>query len=174
MKGLWFHSTCNLNKLACHSFMNAGGKHKAPESETRDCITHSSAGSKNSMGVCFSCTRSPLGVAWMCLDYNHTSSELVTLQERTLSWGNLSLFLRFYVCIFRETGREGERGEKHPCKRETSTSCLSYLPDWGPNLQPRCVTWPGIRWATFHSARWHPANWATPIEVGNWVFYKGQ
>ena len=33
----------------------------------------------------------------------------------------------FYLLIFRERGREGEReGEKHECERETSIGCLSY------------------------------------------------
>ena len=39
---------------------------------------------------------------------------------------------RFYVFIFRERGREGER--------ETSMcGCFSYAPYWGPGLQPRDV-----------------------------------
>ena len=48
------------------------------------------------------------------------------------------LFLkRFYVCIFRERGREGEsQGEKHPRSRDTSIGCLSHVPHWGPGLCP--------------------------------------
>ena len=52
--------------------------------------------------------------------------------------------------LFRERGREGEReGEKHPCERETSISCLSHTPNWGPGLQPRHVPWLGIEPVTF-------------------------
>ena len=41
---------------------------------------------------------------------------------------------------FRETGREGEREEeKHGCERETSISCLLYMPRVGPIPQPRHV-----------------------------------
>ena len=37
--------------------------------------------------------------------------------------------------IFRERGREGERGrEKHGCVRETLISCLSLAPNWQPIL----------------------------------------
>ena len=52
------------------------------------------------------------------------------------------IFLRFYLLIFRERGREGEReGEKHHLAREMSIACLSLAPptDRGPNLQPRHV-----------------------------------
>ena len=47
-------------------------------------------------------------------------------------------FLRFYLFISRETGREGERkGEKHQCVVTSSTALTGYLahnpgmyPDW--------------------------------------------
>ena len=43
-------------------------------------------------------------------------------------------FLRFYLFIFRERGREGER------RIETSMcGCLSRALYWGPGLQPRHV-----------------------------------
>ena len=62
-------------------------------------------------------------------------------------------FLRFYLFIFRERGREGERqGEKHQCEKETTICGLSYIshvrlnldracnpgmcPDWELNWQP--------------------------------------
>ena len=48
---------------------------------------------------------------------------------------------RFYLFVFRERRREGEReGEKHQCARETSMcGCLAHTPHWGPDLQPRHV-----------------------------------
>ena len=50
-------------------------------------------------------------------------------------------FLRFYLFIFRERGRE--RG------RETSMhGCFSHAPYWGPGPQPRHVPWLGIQPAT--------------------------
>ena len=52
-------------------------------------------------------------------------------------------FKRFYLFIFRQRGREGEReGEKHQCviaSRATPTGDLAHnpgmLPDWELNLQ---------------------------------------
>ena len=43
---------------------------------------------------------------------------------------NVFFFKGFYLFIFRERGREGEKeGEKHhPCAKETSVSCLSHTP----------------------------------------------
>ena len=38
---------------------------------------------------------------------------------------NSIYFLRFYLLIFRERGREGD---KHWCDRETLIGCLSYVP----------------------------------------------
>ena len=39
----------------------------------------------------------------------------------------------------REKGRKGERdGEEHPCEKETSTSCLSYMPQ--PGTEPETHT----------------------------------
>ena len=50
-----------------------------------------------------------------------------------------SLFFFKILCIFRERGREGERG------RGTSMySCLLHTPYWGPGLQPRHVPRQGI------------------------------
>ena len=59
-------------------------------------------------------------------------------------------FKRFYLFIFTERGREGERDEKrHHCERETFIGCLSHstrlktqpatpstCPDWESNRQP--------------------------------------
>ena len=50
------------------------------------------------------------------------------------------IFKKFYLFIFREWGKEGEReGEKHPCARQTSTYCFLHTPNQGPGLQPRYV-----------------------------------
>ena len=35
-------------------------------------------------------------------------------------------------------------------------------PNWGLNLQPRQVPWPGMELGTFCFAGWCPTNWATP------------
>ena len=34
--------------------------------------------------------------------------------------------------------------EKHWCERETSIGFFPYMPDQGPNMQPRYVPWPGM------------------------------
>ena len=45
-------------------------------------------------------------------------------------------FLRFYLFIFRERGREGETGRERP------VGCLSCAPNWGPGPQPSmCPAW---------------------------------
>ena len=45
-------------------------------------------------------------------------------------------FLRFYLFIYRERGRKGEReGEKHQCVVASQAPPLH----WGPGLQPRHV-----------------------------------
>ena len=53
-------------------------------------------------------------------------------------------FLRFYVFIFREKGKEAEReGEKHQCERETMMGCLFYVLQLGsskPTTQARALT----------------------------------
>ena len=52
-------------------------------------------------------------------------------------------FKRFYLFIFRERGKEGERG-----KERSMCGCLSCGPHWGPGLQPRHVPWLGIKLVT--------------------------
>ena len=64
---------------------------------------------------------------------------------------NLFFPQRFYLFIFRERGREGEReGEKHQCARETLIGCslhaLSQRPAEYPQL--RHVPWLGIELVT--------------------------
>ena len=50
------------------------------------------------------------------------------------------------TCLLLSERREGgEREEEKPwCEREASIGCLSYAPDWEPNLQPRHVSCPRI------------------------------
>ena len=68
--------------------------------------------------------------------------------------GFVIFFLRFYLFIFRERGKEGQ---KHWCARETLMCCLLHTPNRRPGPQPRHVLWPGIEPATF----WF-VGWATP------------
>ena len=67
-------------------------------------------------------------------------------------------FLRFYLFIFRERGREVER--------ETSTcGCLLHAPYWGPGLQPRHVLWLGIELVTLCFTGLSSVHWAIPARV---------
>ena len=73
--------------------------------------------------------------------------------------------LRFYLFIFRERGRDRERG------REISMcGCLSCALHWGPDLQPRLVPCLGIElvtpWFTAHACSIH---WAIPARA-EWSF----
>ena len=61
---------------------------------------------------------------------------------------------RFSSLIFLERGEGRERGRKrvkHPCMRETliGLPCLLNAPTWTPGLQPKLVSWPGIKLVTF-------------------------
>ena len=62
------------------------------------------------------------------------------------------LFLRFYLFIFIEIGREEEN---HRCMRDTSTGCLSHAPNQGPGPQSRHAPWPGIQPVTLWFIGWH-------------------
>ena len=56
---------------------------------------------------------------------------------------DLLFFFIDFLNLFLERGREGEsKGEKHPCERETSISCLLYTPRPGTKLaiQPCALT----------------------------------
>ena len=71
----------------------------------------------------------------------------------------------FYLFIFGERGREGE---KHRCVRETSIDCLPH-PDRGPGPQPRPVPW----WEStgdLSLCRWRPTDWATLVRVHGFCF----
>ena len=90
--------------------------------------------------------------------------------EYTARW---IFFFRFYLFISRERGREGKReGEKHRCVRETSVSCLSHTPNWGPGLESRHVPSLGLEPETFRFAGQYSTHWAraaTPARA-RWTF----
>ena len=69
----------------------------------------------------------------------------------------LYFFKRFYLSIFRERGRAGERG------RETSIGCLLHL----SQPQPRHVPRLGIRPVTFCFAGWCSTNWVAPFRANH-------
>ena len=78
-------------------------------------------------------------------------------------------FLRFYLFIFRERGKEGEReGEQHRCVRETSKSeilihCLLNSPHQWPATQASALT--GNPSGNLWFAGWCPTHWATPARA---------
>ena len=75
-------------------------------------------------------------------------------------------FLIFYLFIFIERRREGEReGEKHQCVRDTPIGHLSHTPNWGPGPQPRHVPWLGMDLMTFRFAGQHSVYLATPARA---------
>ena len=59
---------------------------------------------------------------------------IITFSSFTKRKDFLPLKKRFYLFIFRERGREGERG-----RERSMCGCLSHARYWGPGLQPRCV-----------------------------------
>ena len=71
-------------------------------------------------------------------------------------------FFKLFIYLFLERagGREKER-EEHQCVKETSISCLSTTPYWGPGLQPRHVPWLELEPATFWFTGYHSIHWAT-------------
>ena len=75
------------------------------------------------------------------------------------------LYLKIYLFIFRERGREGER-ERNISVWEKHWSVASRTcPNQGPNLQPRHVPWPGIKLATLSFAEGRSSNWATAVRA---------
>ena len=67
-------------------------------------------------------------------------------------------FLGFYVFVFRERGREGEKERNMNVRKKHQSSASCIRPDQGPGWQPRHVPLPGIDLATFHIAEQCPAN----------------
>ena len=68
-------------------------------------------------------------------------------------------FLNFLKLIFLEIGEGKKKG------RETSISCLSHVPQLGPNPQSGHMPWLRIKPATFHFVGWCPTNWAIPVRT---------
>ena len=82
-------------------------------------------------------------------------------QKKEFIYKKLCIFKRFHLLIFRERGREGERGEKHQCVRETSVGCLLQAPNLRSGLQPRHVPRLGIEPATLWFTGRLSTHWAT-------------
>ena len=84
--------------------------------------------------------------------------------------------LRFYLFIFRERGREGERkGEKNQCvvaSHAPHTGDLAHNPGMCP--QPRHVPWLGIKLATLWLAGQHSIHWATPARGHFYISFSAQ
>ena len=61
---------------------------------------------------------------------------------------------------------EGRERETETWIWERNIVCLSYM-TWpqGWNLQPRCMSWSGIKPTTFCFVGWCPSNWATPVRA---------
>ena len=86
----------------------------------------------------------------------------------TLYLWDSSIFMRFIhiarfnffkKILFIYFWREQKGGRKRV--REISISCLSYMLNQEPSLQPRHVPWLGIQLATLHFARRRPTHWTT-------------
>ena len=78
-----------------------------------------------------------------------------------------SYFLKDFIYLFLERGREGERG------RETSVSgCPKCTLYWGPGPQPRHVPWLGIKPVTLWFAGWHSIHWATPARLKLFISFR--
>ena len=112
-----------------------------------------------------------LGMVVSCchLLFDRLSLELHPPQQALLDSEGFALFFFFLYILFiyfleRRGGKEKE-GEKHPCVRDTTISCLSHALKWVPGPQPRHVLWLGIELATFGFAGQHSIHWATPARM---------
>ena len=86
-----------------------------------------------------------------------------------IPYKNFILFWeRFYLFIFREKRKEGEReGDKHRYDRETSVVASHTHPDLGPAVSQACAPL-GTEPVTFRFAEWCPANWANFTLFKRW------
>ena len=76
------------------------------------------------------------------------------------------IFKRFYLFIFRERRREGEREwKKHLYVRGASIGCPLHASHCAPGPPPRHVPWWGIRLETVQFAGQHSVHWATPVKA---------
>ena len=69
------------------------------------------------------------------------------------------IFLKKILFLERRKGRE--KG------KETSISCLSHAPNWGPGPQPRDVLWQGREPAALQFPGQRSVLWATPARVAS-------
>ena len=78
--------------------------------------------------------------------------------------------------MFRERGKEGERGEKHRCERETSIGCLSHASSWGLGHNPgMCSAWE-LSWLPFvlrDEAQPTEPHWSGPSSPNTATMQKG-
>ena len=80
-------------------------------------------------------------------------------------------FKRFYLFIFTERGREGER-ERNIDVREIHLLVASRTPPTEDlTCNPRHVPWLGIEPATLQFTDWHSIHWATPARASNVFIY---
>ena len=79
------------------------------------------------------------------------------------SW---NFFKRFYLCIFRERGREGKERERNIHVWEIHLLVASHTPPTGePSPKSRHVPRLGIEPVTLCFTGWHPVHWATGIFI---------
>ena len=71
-------------------------------------------------------------------------------------------FLRFYLFILREKGREKEQERNTDMQKKYWSIACCTPPDQGPGPQPRHLPWQGIETVTFWFAGWYPTHWAMP------------
>ena len=94
-----------------------------------------------------------------CAWVNHSHG----VQLRTIVF---FFFLRFYLFIFREKGREGKKRSK-----TSMCACLLQASYWGHSLQPSHVPWLGIQPVTL----WFPGplsiHWATIARARTTLFH---
>ena len=64
---------------------------------------------------------------------------------------------------------EGDRREKHQCKRDLLVFCISYAPKWRPDLQPRHVLWLGIEPAILRFPALNPLSYTRQGSFSFWI-----
>ena len=95
--------------------------------------------------------------------------KIVVTFSNCYCWYIGKFFLRFYLFIFRERGREGEREEeKYPCVRNTSLGCLLHSPDLARN-PGMCPDRESNQWISGCGT----THWVTPVRAtGKFLMYK--
>ena len=64
---------------------------------------------------------------------------------------------KYFTYLFLERGEEREKEEERNInvREDTSISCLSHAPSWGPGPQPRHVPQLGAKPVNFGFVGWH-------------------